>query len=413
MRRAALAVAPVLAALTVAAGCSRPQGGADPQDHPASPQASIQPAPLAPAQSAETTRPGAPDAGPPAVPLRPYDELADVAPAKDPPVWGLDLAFRIGDAPTLAKGAEVNGAGLDAARRKTELRAKMDLTATRMRVRFVGGGAVLPPDVDFRARTDRLGHVAVAGSRYRALTPGSLRAFFAERRFDVGPLDVAEVVPRGEGPRRLGLRTRRVELVARSAKVIVDLVHTSDLGDGGTMACRMLVDLASAAPRTPLCGVEEVPVYAEFRWSLHGSFVMEATTFARLTDVPAAQLLVPPSGALRGDDLFPRERAARFLGPPELRAFRHGDPTSMAELEVGNPTNALSLVYVDGVPVAWLGAASQLTLFGLAPGRYQVAYRSTFGDLVSPVDSVSVPGRSILGAPAEDPWKSTKDAGQK
>lgn len=399
MRRRVLAA---FAHALLVVSCSRPQGGADPQDHPASPQASAMPAPLAPAVVVESARPAdaPPDAGPPAVPLRAYDELTDVAPAKDPPVFGLELAFRIADAPPIAKGPEVNVAGLDAARKKTELHAKMDLSATRMRVRF-DGGAVLPADVDLRARIDRLGHVALGAAKYRALAPGALRAFVAERRFDVGPIDAAEVVPRGEGPRRLGLRTRRVELVARSGKVLVDLVHTPELGDGGTMACRMILDLVSAAPRTQLCAYEEVPVFAEFRWSLHGALTLEATSFGRLTDVPASQLLVPPPSASRSDDVVPRERASRFLGPPELRAFRHGDPTSMTELEVGNPTNALSLVYVDGVAVAWLAAQSQLTLFGLAPGRYQVAYRSVLGDLATPLEVVTAPGRAILGVPQD------------
>ena len=403
-------VALALTSLLAFPACSRPQGGAEPQDHPASPQASVMPAPLAPAQSAGSARVlpevlvPLSDAGAPAVALHTYDELVDVAPAKDPPIFGLDFAFRIGDAPPLAKGAEVNGFGLDAARKKTELRAELTLSSTRMRLRFEGGGSLFPREVDVRARLDRLGHVAVVGGKYRALTPGTLRAFVGERRFDVGPLDVAEVIPRGEGPRRLGLHTRRVEIVARSAKVLVDLVHTSDLGEGGVMACRFVLDLASASPRTQLCGPEEIPVFAEYRWNLHGTFVMEATSFARLTDVPAAQLLVPPTGAVRADDLLPRERAGRFLGPPELRAFRHGDPTAMAELEVSNPTTALTVVYVDGVAVAWVAPAAQLTLFGLAPGRYQVAYRSVLGDLSAPLESIAVPGKSV--------WGMAQDAGK-
>jgi hypothetical protein len=392
-----LAHASVVAWLALAQACSRPVGSErEALDHPPSPQAQIMPAPLAPAQAAESAQ-VAPDAGPPAVPLRTYDELSDTAPAKDPPVHTLDLVFRQGDLPGFAKGPDVNVPGLEAARKKTELRAKLEASPNRMRMVLEGAGFVLPNDVELRSRADRLGHVAVAGAKYRVLPPGTMRAFFAERRLDVGPLDHAEVLVKGEGPRRLGLRTRRVELVARSSKVTVDLAHVADAGEGGVLLCRFLLDLASALPRTPLCGPEEVPLFAEYRWSTRGTFVVEVLSFARRTDVSSAQMLVPPVGSMRADELFPRERAGRMLGPPELRALRHGDPTSMSELEVTNPTTALSVVWIDGVPAAWLGASGQLTLFGLAPGKYQVAWRSTFGDLTAPTEVVTAPGRVAWG----------------
>lgn len=378
--------------------CTRAAAPGESQDHPPSPQAQVMPAPLANAQAAESARlaPEA-DAGPPALPLRAYDELSDSPPAKDLPTHALELAFRQGDSPPPAKGPDVNVPGVEAARKKAELRAKVDLSTTRLRMQLEGGGFVLPPDVEIRARADRLGHVAVVGAKYRPLPPGTMRAFFAERRFDVGPLDHAEVLAKGEGTRRLGLRTRRVELVARSSKVTVDLAHIADLGEGGTLLCRYLLDLASALPRTPLCGPEEVPLFAEYRWSSQGVFVVEALSYARRTEVTGAQLLVPPVGSIRTDELFPRDRAGRMLSPPELRALRHGDPTSMSELEVQNPTNALTIVWIDGAPAAWLAPSGTLMLFGLAPGRYQVAWRSTFGDQSAPTEVVTAPGRVAWG----------------
>ena len=62
-----------------------------------------------------------------------------------------------------------------------------------------------------------------------------------------------------------------------------------------------------------------------------------------------------------------------------------------------NPTTALSVAWLDGVPVAWLAPSSQLTLDGLAPGRYQLMWRSVLGDTVSALETLSSPGRAALG----------------
>lgn len=392
-----------LGVLAGLAACSRPAPG-EPQDRPPSPQAQVMPAPLAPAQVAdsgkiEVDRPA--DAGPPAVPLRAQDDLVDAPLAKDPPTHALELVLRQGEPPPLAKGPDVNGAGLDAARRKTEVRAKVDMSPTRMRLAFDGVGTVLPADLEIRARQDRLGHVAVSSGKYRALPLGTLRAFFAERRYDVAPIDRAEVVPKGEGPKRLGMRTRRVEIGARSSKVVIDLAHVTDAGESGLLLCRFFMDLASVAPRVPVCAVDEIPVFAEYRWTSRGSFTVEGVAYARRTDVTSAQMLVPPAGTVRADELFPREKSGRMLSPPELRAMRHGDPTSMAELELTNPSTTLGVVWIDGVATGWVGPGAQLSLFGLAPGKYQVAWRSVLGDAMTSQEAVVVPGRAQLGGAAD------------
>lgn len=392
-----------LSASVVLAACSRPAPG-EPQDRPPSPQAQVMPAPLAPAQVADSGKIEVDrliDAGPPAVPLRVNDDLFDAPLAKDPPTHALELVFRQGEPPPLAKGPDVNGAGLDAARRKTEVRAKVDLSPTRMRLAFEGMGTVLPADLEIRARHDRLGHVAVTPGKYRSLPLGTLRAFFAERRYDVAPIDRTEVVPRGEGPRRLGMRTRRVEIGARSSKVVVDLAHVADAGESGLLLCRFFMDLASVVPRTPVCALDEIPVFVEYRWTSRGSFVVEGVAYARRTDVTSAQMLVPPAGSVRTDELLARDKSGRMLSPPELRAMRHGDPTSMAELELTNPSTTLGVVWIDGVAAGWVGPGAQLSLFGLAPGKYQVAWRSVLGDAMTSQEAVVVPGRAQLGGGAD------------
>ena len=363
------------------------------------------PAPLANAQAAESARsdvPDAgPDAGPPAVPLHAEETLSYVVVSKENPGHALDLVFRQGELPALSKGQEISGAGVEVARRKTETRARLELSATRMRLVTEGTGFVFPNDVEIRSRQDRLGHVLVSGStsaqpKYRSLAPGAMRAFFAERRLDIGPLDHSEILPRGEGPRRLGARTRRVELVVRSAKVVVDIAHVADAGEGGVLFCRFLLDLASAQPRTPLCGVDEIPLFAEFRWSTKGSFEEEASSLARRPDVGGSALLVPPAQAVRASELFARDRAGVTLTPQELRALRHGDPSVTAALEVSNPSTALSVLWLDGVPVAWLAPSASLVL-QVAPGRYSATWRSVFGDVTTPSEPSTAPGKNVLG----------------
>ena len=388
------------AMLALAAACAKAPAPGEVQDHP-SPQAQVMPAPLANANAVDSAIvevDAGPDAGPPAVPLRAGEVLrADVAPTKKSPTHMVELWFHAVDPPTAPKVPEQNPAGVDVAKRKVDKRARVELSQTRMRVLPEGQGFVFPRELELRARADRLGHLALLGPRYRALAPGSLRALFADRRLDVGPLDQAEVSLKGEGPRRLGARTRRVEITVRSATVTLDVAHVADLGEGGVLLCRLLLDLANALPRTPACALEDVPLYAEFRWSTHGALVVEATSFARRPDVLGASLLAPPPQASPASELFPRERAGRMLSPQELRALRHGDPMSVAALELSNPSTALSVAWLDGLPVAWVAPYGQLTLDGLAPGRYQLAWRSALGDVTSTPETVTAPGAAALG----------------
>ena len=388
------------AMLALAAACAKAPAPGEVQDHP-SPQAQVMPAPLANANAVDSAIvevDAGPDAGPPAVPLRAGEVLrADVAPTKESPAHVVELWFHAVDPPTAPKVPEQNPAGVDVAKRKVDKRARVELSQTRMRVLPEGQGFVFPRELELRARADRLGHLALLGPRYRALAPGSLRALFADRRLDVGPLDQAEVSLKGEGPRRLGARTRRVEITVRSATVTLDVAHVADLGEGGVLLCRLLLDLANALPRTPACALEDVPLYAEFRWSTHGALVVEATSFARRPDVLGASLLAPPPQASPASELFPRERAGRMLSPQELRALRHGDPMSVAALELSNPSTALSVAWLDGLPVAWVAPYGQLTLDGLAPGRYQLAWRSALGDVTSTPETVTAPGAAALG----------------
>ena len=116
----------------------------------------------------------------PADALRERDRTTERTPdggrEKDPIGFTLSAILRPADVPTAPRAPEVNQAGRDAARKKTELRLDIDMSASRLRIVLSGEGWVLPPDTEIRARSDRFGHIVVwpGAAKYRPLAPGSL-----------------------------------------------------------------------------------------------------------------------------------------------------------------------------------------------------------------------------------------------
>jgi hypothetical protein len=305
----------------------------------------------------------------------------------------------------------VNGAAIEAARRKNEAHMAIELSQTR--ARFVLSGAfVLPQGTELRARVDRYGHVVLwpGEETYRILEPGALRAFLGERRPDVAPLSPAVVTPAGEGVRRLGLRTRRVEVSTRAAKASIELAVVRDASEGGGLVCRMLLDLMSAPPSVAPCALDEIPLHAEIRWMTHGLLAFDVTSLARRADMPPQELATPPASATfepgpppaqPADTLLPRGELASFrtapvdVPPPGARDARA--PLPDAGLLLANTTDELRVVWLDGVPVAWVAPGAQESLPTLIRGRYVVQWRTFLGDSWSPPETVAVPGISEAG----------------
>ena len=320
------------------------------------------------------------DAGPPPIPLRgDITAVADVVGTKEIIGYTLQAAFRPAELLPPPRGAEVSQAGLEAARRKTEPRMTIDLSATRARI-VLGTGFVLPAESELRARVDRYGFFLVApgGASYRTAAPGSLRALLGERRLDVAPLSPADVAPRGDGPRLLGYRTRRVELVTRAANATIEIAHVTDSGDGGSLLCRVLLDLVNAPPSTPLCGWEDVPLHADLRWTTRGALAFDVTSIARHTDLSPLTLAAPPPTSV-------------FLPTPP--------PPSPGEalLVLVNSTDELRLAWLDGVPIAWVGPGARIAVPGLVRGRYTLQWRTFLGDVLEPPEPITIPGQSRVG----------------
>ena len=397
-------------ALTTWGACD-PKTTADPSDATASPQASAIPAPLANAPTTTTSASPiatSPDSGPPPVPLRPDLPLPSDSASAQSIGYTFSAVLRPGDVVGPPRAPEVATAGIDAARKKAELRLAIDLAPSRMRVALLGPTWVLPPESEIRARSDRYGHVYVGGSgaSYRPLAPGSLRALIGERRFDVAPITPADVASKDDTSKRIGVKTRIVEVSTRAAKASFEIGRLSDLGEGGVLLCRMLLDLMNAPPSTALCGESELPMRAELRWTGKGSITFEITGVLKKTDLAMTSLLVPPASAtfMSTPLAAPGAGVNPILSPPELAAFRTNavDPPPSAvshgdTLVVHNATDQLRLLHIDGVPIAWAAPGARDAVPGFLRGRYVAQWRTFLGESFETPVAQPIPGVAQIG----------------
>jgi len=402
----------------------------DPPDAAPSPQASAEPAPLAnvgAAASAAATTPSGIDGSVPPEALRGDRELPADTPhevsrepgAKDVPRdtkelagYELSVVLHMGEGPPAAKGPEINGNAIDAARHKTEAHMVVDASQTRARF-VVSGGFVLPEHTELRARSDRYGHVLLwpGEDTYRVAEPGAMRALFGERRLDVAPVSPVETTASGEGARRLNLRTRRVELSTRAAKATLEIATLKDAGDGGALVCRLLLDLMGGPPAASPCTLDEVPLHAELRWTTQGALSFDVTSITPRRDFAVQDLAAPPAASafVRGAPSVPSGEA--MLGKTDLAALRNGPidvpvargadagpPPPEAGLLLINSTDGLRVAWLDGVPIAWVAPGAALLLPSLLRGRYALQWRSFLGDAWDAPQSAIVPGRADLGS---------------
>ena len=413
MRRALVSTIGSLALLAVAA-C---KGGApvnETQSASESPQATAEPAPLAnvpmPATSVQPIVLNS-EAGPPAVVMRgdlvvPIDSVS----AKESAGWTLQAALRTGELPAAMKGPESNSAAIDAARKKTEPRLSIDLTYAHARIVLESPGFTLPENTELRLRADYYGAIVLLPGApvYRVAAPGTLRSLLGDRRIDVAPLAAADVNARGDGAHRLGYRTRKVEATNRAATATFEIAHVADVGEGGALVCRALLDLMNAPPSTVVCGTDDVPLHVELRWTSHGAITFDVTALAHRIDLTPQLLAAPPPTLAFALPALPFVSTQPLVTQAELAAFRTGPETppaanpSHAEpapgLTLANSTDALRFAWLDGVPVAWLAPGARLALPTLDRGRYTLAWRTFLGDLIDPAQTINVPGASDLGA---------------
>lgn len=389
-----------------AIGCDRAPGDS-PENPSPSPNASILPAPLAPAVQAlpETLR--APTV---AVPLR-LDQPLDSDPltARELPGVTLEGEWHYADLPGPPKAVEVNLPGIEAVRKLTALRWTVDIaSAGRLRVRFQSRAFPLGSGTELRSRIDGYGHVLVwpSGREYRVLPSGAVRTLLEERRADAIALVQPQMTGQTEGPKRAGRPTERWDLVTRTGRLSMERAKIAAAGEGAILFCRLLSEIIAIDPAAAPCVSEEVPVRAQYTWPNGNGIVFEVSSIADKIEHPTGQLLVPPQGAAFVPAGLPRDATGIFLTRDELAALRTKPieigqskaPGAPAEgLFAVNGTELLRYLYIDGVPVAWVPPFREQHVIGPPKGRYTVQWRTFLGDAIDPPKTVELPARISFG----------------
>ena len=433
---AALAVAFV----AIVTACDPPSTMPPTSDAGASPNASILPAPLA-TEAPEVLDAGSPttkiDAGPLGIPadsagrlvlpdagapvpeaLR-ADPIAPESPtSREVPGLSLDAVFHWKDVPAPPKSPEVSADGIREAQKLTALTWKIDLAdAGRMRIEFTSRALPLPAHAEIRARSDRYGNLVLwpMATEYRVIQPGALRTVVGERRVDVTPLATGTVKAQGEG-KRLGLVTRKVELVSSLGTLKLELGKAPEVGEGGPLLCRVLVEMDGIDPKSTVCQPGEVPLSAIYTWTggdpakAGNGVTFEVTTLTKRTDVALNGMLTPPPGAAFAATGLPAVPHGIFLSKDELAAFRTGplplppstDATAPGEGFVAvNHSDTLYYLLLDGVPVVAVPPGSDRYVIGPVRGHYVAQWRTFLGEKVYPTHLVDMPARITQGGAAD------------
>jgi hypothetical protein len=306
---------------------------------------------------------------------------------------------------------EVNGDGIAALKKQLALRWTILASESgRLRIRFDSRAFPVPAGSELRARAEHLGHVFVfpSGLEYRLALPGSLRALFSDRRLDVIPLVLAtEPKARVAQPNRFSQPVERAEIPNRIGTLTIDFAHVPEAGNGALLLCRTLLELAAIDPRGEICAREWLPVRAHFTWQAGPGLVFEITELRKRTDLPLAELLVPPAGSALRDAALPAAPTGLLVSREEAATFRtRAIETPQPQLGSGAPAEGLWLrngtdvvryALVDGVPVAFVLPGTEQAVTGFLRGRYNVQWRTFFADNLEPMLAADLPARLAVG----------------
>jgi hypothetical protein len=249
----------------------------------------------------------------------------------------------------------------------------VDVSAERLRARFVGPGWPVEAGSEVRIRGDSQGAYLFDRHGGRSIAPGALAEWFdGGPRNRRGPPLVIRQAPLHPGPR-----------------------------PPGALVCALLAEWAGE-PRDNVmhrCG-GGAPI----------GFRVGFWRGERTADVPVEL----PRRALRADEVDPpppvvRSSSRAFLDPVALgrvppgeresRDLPRPDPAAPGEgLELVNESETRVVVTVEGVAIGWVDAGARGLFVGLRPGVYRVATIRPLGALVSRPSLVPVPGRLVVGA---------------
>jgi hypothetical protein len=310
------------------------------------------------------------------------------------------------------KGPEVASESIRAAQKLTALTWKIDLAETgRMRIQFTSRALPLPAGSEIRARADRYGAILLwpSSTEYRVVPPGALRTLIGERRVDVTPLSNGVAHAAGDG-KRLGYPVRKSEVSASLGSARIELGKVPEVGEGGALLCRALLEILGIDPKSSECQAGEVPLFAAYTWQEGGGVGFEVTSAVRRTDLASNDMLMPPPGAQYAASGLPAAPGGIFLTREELAAFRtaplpllpSSDPGVPGEGFVAvNQTDTLIYLLVDGIPAVAVPPMSERYMIGTTRGQYVVQWRTFLGESVEPPLTVQMPARLVRGGGAD------------
>jgi hypothetical protein len=322
-----------------------------------------------------------------------------------------DAEWRWSDVPGPSNAPETSPEGLEVLRSGTRLRMRIETaSAGRISIVFVGHGYPWPDGTELRARADRLGYVLVwpDAKRYRNVVTGTLRALFTDRRLDRGTLFTPRVTA-GPAGSLLGQSTTRLVMNTPVGEIQLEQANIAAAGIGAALLCRFLVELVGVTPETPICAPDQLVLRANVISSPGGKLQFVVNQLGRKQDLPLAGIQVPPEGATFETSGVPtptlgsvsraqlsgmRSRASTAAAAPAKDAPQQG-------LLAVNRTLTLRALVVDGIPVAWLPAGSELTLPELKNGNYTIGWRDFFGTFVESPKTIFLPAKVTLGKLAE------------
>jgi len=204
---------------------------------------------------------------------------------------------------------------------------------------------------------------------------------------------------RGAAPHRLGYATRRAEVQGRAGKAVFDIAKIPDLGDGGALLVRTLLDLTSTAPQVNVVGPDEIPLHAELVWHERGAIFFEVTSITKRADLAALGLAVPPASASFQSGALPQLVGELRVDAKDLTAI-HTGPIDLGPQAASVTSGSLMLVnahdtprfaWIDGAPIAWVAPEGRIELSPLFRGRYQLEWRSFLDDASDPAKMLPVP----------------------
>jgi len=205
----------------------------------------------------------------------------------------------------------------------------------------------------------------------------------------------------------LGHRTVQTELETSLGVLVLEQANVAGAGSG-ELLCRFLVELIGAEPANDACRAERIPLSAQYRWAGGGNIAFVVTAFSERKDPSASPIAVPPEGARWATGELPPSPSAllpmRDLTRLRARPIRAAVPSARVTEGVtfANETNLVEYLFLDGVPVMWLGPHSREHLPGPPAGRYQAAFRDFFGTAVTAPSVVELPAFLRVGTPEPD-----------